>query len=372
MRALLSVCMAVVGFVSANRLVVALRPWPADYGLGAKVAHLAQHAGSYDVLLIGSSATYYGLRPRTIEAALAARGQRARVFNLGVGGMGSYEQVYLLRWVLERMRPKLVLYEEPRFDPLLWYPDVRNPRYIHWHDVAMTLEALRGLAFVDAPPDYKAQDYAATWHGDWKLATALEHVELCAMRATALGDGPRIAARWLGLAAPLRPTETELEAESGWLDIGAEPDPGALRQHERFRADRASWDARVADIRAQNEGRVDLAVKFDQRAFEALRALLDASGAQVIWYATPRAVGDPTLATLAASGALAPYLPDNRPEFAPELYDPDVRWDPNHLDAAGAERFSLRLAGDVADLLDTTRSRDEVQQEDAVQPAGGR
>jgi len=355
-RALLSILAAVSGFIVANRAVVALRPWPAEYGLAAKVAHLEEHAAEYDAFVVGSSATYYGLRPRTIEAELAARGHRLRVFNLGVGGMGSYEQVHLVRWLLAHAQPSLVFYEEPRFDPLLWYPDIKNPRYVHWHDTSATLAALRGLQFVDAPPSYKADAYAATWHGDWKLATALEHIELWALRATALGDGPRFAARALGLAAPLSPTPAELTAEAGWLDIGAEPDAGALRQHERFRADPAAWAATVASIRAQNEGRVALAEVFDRRAFDALRGLFEAEGVDVVWYATPRSVGDPLLATLAAEGVLAPYLAYNRPDLAPELFEADVRWDPNHLDAAGAERFSRRFARDVAELLDTRRA----------------
>lgn len=360
MRALVSILAAVLGFLGANRVVTAVRPWPADYGLAAKVEHLAAHLGEYDAVVIGSSATYYGLRPRAIEAALAARGHGLQVFNLGVGGMGSYEQVYLARWLLARAPERLryIFYEEPRFDPLLWYPDVRNPRYVHWHDARSTRSALRGLRFVDAPPSYKAEAYAATWSGSWKIATALEHLELWALRATALGDGPRIAARRLGLASPLRPTEAELDAEAGWLDIGAEPDEGAQRQHDKFRANPAAWDATVAAIRAQNEGRVDLDTTFDRDAFSALAGAFAARGVQVVWYATPRSIGDPLLATLAAEGALAPYLPYNRPDLAPELFDADVRWDPNHLDARGAERFSARFARDVADLLDAQKGSD--------------
>jgi hypothetical protein len=352
-RVLLSLLAAALGFGLTNRLVVEVRPWPAEYGLAAKVEHLAAHAADYDAVVIGSSATYYGLRPRTIEAELAARGHRLRVFNLGVGGMGSYEQVHLVRWLLARARPRFVFYEEPRFDPLLWFPNIKNPRYVHWHDTRSTLSALRGLRYVDAPPSYKAEDYAATWHGDWKIATALEHIALWALRSTALGDGPRIAARVLGLAPPLSPTPAQLSKDSGWLDIGAEPDAGARRQHEKFRENPAAWVTTVASIRAQNEGRVDLETQFDQREFDALRSLFVESGVDVVWYATPRSVGDPLLATLADSGRLAPYLPYNRPELAPELFEADVRWDPNHLDAAGAERFSRRFARDVADLLDT-------------------
>lgn len=350
-RALASILATVLGFLGANRLVVALRPWPAEYGLGAKVAHLARDPARYDVFVIGSSATYYGLRPRAIEAELAARGVSARVFNLGVGGMGSYEQVHLARWLLARTTPALVLYEEPRFDPLLWYPDIKNPRYVHWHDLRSTLAALRGLRYVDAPPSYKAEAYAATWHGRWKLAVALEHLELLGMQVTALGDGPRIAAHLLGRGAPASPTEAELAAESGWLDIGAEPDAGALRQRERFRADLAGWEATVAAVRAQNEARSDLDRTFDRQAFQGLRELFESRGVPVVWYATPRAVGDPILATLAERGELAPYLAYNRPDLAPELYDAAVHWDPNHLDAAGAEVFSRRLARDLAALL---------------------
>lgn len=357
-RAAFSLLAAAIGFLAANRVVVGLRPWPAEYGLAAKVEHLAAHAADYDAVIIGSSATYYGLRPRTIEAELASRGHRLRVFNLGVGGMGSFEQVHLVRWLLTHARPSIVFYEEPRFDPLLWYPDIRNPRYVHWHDTHSTLAAMRALRYVDAPPSYKAEAYAATWHGDWKLATAFEHLELCAMRWTALGDGPRIAAHTLGLAPPLSPTPEQLEHEAGWLDIGAEPDAGAQRQHEKFRADPAAWDTTVASIRAQNDGRVDLAEQFDQRAFDELRALFAERGVDVVWYATPRSMGDPLLATLAEAGQLVPYLPYNRPEVAPELFEAAVRWDPSHLDAAGAERFSKRFARDVADLLDVRRAAD--------------
>ncbi len=348
----------VAGFVLANRGVVALRPWPAEVGLAAKVEHLAEAAEAYDVFVIGSSATYYGLRPRTIEGALAERGHHVRVFNLGVGGMGSYEQVHLLRWLLERTTPRLVCYEEPRFDPLLWYPEIKNPRYVHWHDLRTTRCALRGLRYVHAPPPYKAEAYAATWHGDWKLAVTLEHLTLFGMQVTALGDGPRIAGRLLGLGPAPDPSPEELTREAGWVDIAAEPDAGALRQNERFRAEVAAWDAKVAAIRAQNDQRVDLATTFDQEALAELRALFAAHGVPVVWYATPRATGDPTLATLADAGLLQPYLAYNRPEVAPELFDARVRWDPSHLDARGAELFSERFGRDLAAILDAARSGD--------------
>jgi len=347
---------ALAGFTLANRAVVALRPWPSEVGLAAKVEHLRADAGAYDVYVIGSSATYYGLRPRTLERTLSERGHQVRVFNLGVGGMGSYEQVHLTRWLLARARPALVCYEEPRFDPLLWYPEIKNPRYVHWHDVRTTLAALRGLRFVKAPPPYKAEAYAATWHGDWKVAVALEHLTLCGMQITALGDGPRSVGRLFGLGAPLAPSPAQLAAEAGWVDIAAEPDAGALRQNERFRAEAQAWDSKVAEIRAQNEQRVDLAATFDLQALAELEALFAAHGVPVVWYATPRATGDPTLATLAEAGRLRPYLAYNRPDLAPELFEAAVRWDPNHLDASGAERFSERFGRDLAAVLDAARA----------------
>lgn len=360
MRALLSVLAFGVGFTAVNQAMVALAPLPEAAGLRAKVEFAREHLDEFDVLFVGSSATMYGLRPRVFEAELARLGHPGvRAYNLGVGGMGSFEAVHVLRSVLDEGPDRLawVVYEEPRFDPRLWYPDVHNPRYVHWHDTRSTLDAIEtAIATVEPAPEHKRATYAADWLGrfDWRFALAREHVELWLMRATALGRGPDIIQESVEGPPPLEPDAEALAQESGWVDIGSDPSPGALKAHQRFLERRGEWDQRLESISLAEATPRSLADSFDLSSLEELLANIRVVGAEPLLYVAPRGLASPNMAALDLDGVAGEVLRFHLPDRYPELNSIELRWDFSHLNAEGAELWSRLFAREFARHLDAT------------------
>ncbi|MEM6567322.1 MAG: hypothetical protein AAF957_02865 [Planctomycetota bacterium] len=349
-----------IGFAATNRALVSRVPLPAEAGLRSKVEYVRAHADDFDVLLVGSSATLYGVRPDVFEEELARLGHPGvRSFNLGVGGMGSFEAAQVLEGVLSERPARLawVLYEEPLFDPLLWYPDVYNPRYVHWHDLRTTVDAIGAVALADAPPPYKVDEYAADWLGrfDWRLALAAEHLGLFGWRATALGEGPDLARRWTARDAdPLWPSRSELERDRGWMDISLDPEEGARRAHEKFREDPAAWRARVDAIRASADERPALEGTYDVASLRGLLAAIRGAGAEPLVYVAPRGLPSPLMASLRDAGELDALLEFHLPSRYPRLAEEALRWDASHLNAEGATEWSRAFAAAFAAHLDAT------------------
>lgn len=357
MRAPLSILAFGVGLVAANRAMVALAPLPAAAGLRAKVEFALKHADDYDVLFVGSSATLYGLRPGIFSDELERLGHPGvRALNLGVGGMGSFEAAHVLREVLDEEPTRLawVLYEEPLFDPLLWYPDVRNPRYVHWHDTRSTLDAIDGLSLVDAPPSYKREEYDEDWLGryDWRLAVAKEHLDLWLWRASALGRGPEIMNVLLGRSEEARPSTEDLARHDGWVDIGLDAQPGVRRAHEDFLKKRGEWANRLAEITSAEAAAGPLQGGYDLPALESLLEDIHAAGARPLLYVAPRGLSSPQMAALDAQGSAGEILRFHLPDRYPELNPIELRWDFSHLNAEGAEVWSRLFAREFARFLD--------------------
>jgi hypothetical protein len=359
MRASLSILAFGVGLVAANQAMVALAPLPAAAGLRAKVEFALENADDYDVLFVGSSATMYGLRPEVFSDELERLGHPGvRALNLGVGGMGSFEAAHVLREVLDEEPARLawVLYEEPLFDPRLWYPDVRNPRYIHWHDTHSTLDAIDGLPLVDAPPAYKQEEYDQDWLGryDWRLALAKEHLGLWAWRQSAFGRGPEIFDELFGETPDVRPSEADLARSDGWVDIGLDAQPGVRRAHEDFLERRGEWANRLAEITSAEAAAGPLQGGYDLPALEDLLADVRSAGAQPLLYVAPRGIPSPQMAALDAEGYAGEVLRFHLPDRYPELNPIELRWDFSHLNAEGAEVWSRLFAREFARYLDAT------------------
>ncbi|MEM9378453.1 MAG: hypothetical protein AAGB93_00795 [Planctomycetota bacterium] len=374
MRAALSVLVFLASFLAVNRLVVRAVPLPVETGLRAKVVFAEQHLDAYDAFFLGSSATLYGIRPETFEDELARSGHPGmRVCNLGVGGMGSFEGAKVLRDVLAHAGERLayVFYEEPLFDALLWYPEIVNPRYVHWHDTRSTLDAIDALRFAPGPPEYKREAYVSHWlnrgpawlpdaargwvgevtGGGWRRANAWEHVRLWARRESAIAEGAGIATAFLG-RDDVWPTEARMAERRGWMDIADDPDPGAQRQHERFVADAAGWQATLQGLRDAEGQRPAIEGNYDVDSLRDALAEIRRTGAEPIVFVAPRTTPSPMMNALEDAGEIPVLFQFNAPTRYPELDDMSLRWDPNHLNERGAKTWSRLFARRFARYLD--------------------
>ncbi len=359
MRSALGVLAFLIAFVAVNRLVVARVPMPPEAGMRTKVEFFLEHADEYDAIWIGSSATLYGLQPHTFTAELERLGHPGlRIYNLGVGGMGSFEAVSVLRRVLDRKPKKLrwVFYEEPAFDALLWYPDIVNQRYIQWHDMATALDAIDALQYAAKPPPYKQEEYEAFilagGDGEWRRGAAAEHVELALRREFAIGQGPRIYTH-LKDGEHAWPSAEAIAATDGWMDISQAPAPGAKKAHEEFLATADKWERRVQNMIRLEGARPDPEGSYDLPSLRRLVQDIRAIGAEPIMYVPPRGLASPLIMSLADRGEIPTLFPFHITTEYPELLPADLHYDEGHLNPAGAKTWSESFARSFAAHLDS-------------------
>ncbi|MEM8709929.1 MAG: hypothetical protein AAGG01_03175 [Planctomycetota bacterium] len=360
MRPALAIIVFFAAFFAVNRLVVAKVPLPPESGLRTKTEYFLEHADEYEAFFIGSSATLYGLRPRVFAEELAKLGHpNFRAYNLGVGGMGSFETVAVLRRVLAKKpkRLKWVFYEEPAFDALLWYPDIVNQRYIAWHDAQTTVDAIDALQYAKNPPPYKEEEYEsfllAGGDGEWRRGAAAEHIELGLRREFAVGQGPRIWDRMFGGADDAWPTAEAIAATDGWMDITLDPAPGAKKAREEFVKHPGRWEKRVQHMIKLESARPAPEGKYDIDSLRELIAMIRGAGAEPIMYIPPRGLPSTMMMSLADRGEIPTLFPFHMTNEFPELVPMELHFDEGHFNPEGAAIWSRTFAREFAQHLDT-------------------
>ena len=349
---LLGVLAFFAAFLAVNRMVVARVPLPAALGLRTKTKFLVEHLEDYDAIWIGSSATLYGLRPEVFNAELERLGHPGfRIYNLGIGGMGSFETVPVLRRVLEAKpkRMKWVFYEEPVFDSLLWSPNIVIQRYIHWHDTDTTLNAIDALQYATKPPSEEKrklyEDFLlAGGDGEWRRGAAWEHVQLGLRRELAVGQGPRLYDYYCGGPDTAWPSAQEISAGDGWMDIGLDPEPGAKRGHVTFRSHPEVWKNKVAHMVRLEAARPDPMKSYDLDSLRSLIKEIRSAGLEPIMYTPQRGLPSSMMLSLADRGELPALFPFHLTQEYPELVDMELHYDDAHLTAEGATLWSRRFA----------------------------
>ena len=71
LRATAHIALGVTGFLLGAAALRSQVPRPDEFGLAEKLDHLAAHGDDYDAVVLGSSASQFGVRPAVLDAALA-------------------------------------------------------------------------------------------------------------------------------------------------------------------------------------------------------------------------------------------------------------------------------------------------------------
>lgn len=336
-RALGQVGLCAAAFLAVAAGVRRLVPWPEEYGLRAKMEHLAAHKDELDLVFVGSSRVFRAFDPRVFDAALSAAGHPLRSFNLGVGGMRAFEQDYVLGRLLalEPARLRWVLLEGGEWDPAFDYSfNAFSWRSVGWHALPQTLDAVTA-ALRDARPLRE------------RLRLARTHVELFLTRLSAYGQGREVLAAWLGGGGDERGRSLERhELEQGRGFKAAEEQARASGEAADPWRDPAGYRAQVEAIVAA--GRTDAEpatlARVPRAALRRERDETRARGIELLHVLPPGLEAAPVRWALARRGEILVLLDADRPERYPELFAQESRFDPKHLNARGAERFSLLLA----------------------------
>jgi hypothetical protein len=310
--------------------------------VGEKLAHLRQNPGRYDTLFIGSSYVYREFDPSRFDAISAEAGVSTTSFNLGIPGMDPPETYWLVDQALANgnTRFRLVMIELDSLHSRVRPANVHTRRFDAWHDAGRTIAAVRAVATGDTTRGKKLKDVAS-------------HAEAFVRRLAFIGRGrallgfPVSEDRGVEKAHPLG------ARSDGYVSLDEEEAAVFALRRDMFGSfEEDRYQEKLAELRRGVEdedgdvGVSDLEIELLRSAIEKVQH----TGARVVL------VVPPCLATraglirraLAVDGTIV--LAFNDPDRFPDLYDPALRFDVGHLNAAGADLFTTRLAAAVLAL----------------------
>ncbi|MBK6427918.1 MAG: hypothetical protein IPF82_17545 [Blastocatellia bacterium] len=307
--------------------------------IGEKLAHLKANPARYDAVFIGSSYVYREFVPARFDSFAAGAGAPTSSFNMGIPGMDPPETYWLVDRALASgdHRFRFVFIELDSLHSRVRPANLHTRRFDAWHDAAGTLAAIRGVSAGDTSRGKKIKDVAS-------------HIEAFVRRAAFIGRGRGL------LGAPLLDDAgTEKAPPLGMLSDGyvslddEQAKVFALRRDMFGAFEEDRYEEKLAELRAgvENEDGEGRVIDFE---IELLRNVVDrvrATGARVILVVPPCLSTRAELIRRAREIDGATVLAFNDPDRYPELYDPELRFDVGHLNAAGAERFTMLLAESV-------------------------
>ena len=314
-----------------------------------KLDWLDAHAGSVDVVVVGSSRVQRGLVPAAFDAAAASRDLAVRSFNLGVAGMEPAEADAVVRHLAKRFadrdeRPRWLLIEVAAWDVELEVENRFKARAIFWHDAAATRTALRALRDDDEPAD-PAADTASdeTFDATTRRDLATTHLLHWATRTSGAGRGPDLVARLL-----CRRTAPAVDAfpEAGYDRYSA----GSYETHRTRRAFLDHVDAyrhwlepRLAVAPGVAVDSKSVAPAWVADAWARQVAAVRAAGIEPIYIVPPTPRPPRHARRLAADGVLPALLAFDDPAVHGDLFAVERRFDLEHLTHDGAIEWSRRL-----------------------------
>jgi hypothetical protein len=322
-------------------LLRGLIPMPSHFDLDEKLRFFEEHQDEYDLLFVGSSATFRNYVPEVVDAGLAEKGLAVTSFNFGVVGFRSFETDFMVKWILDR-RPKRLRWmvlEPPTFEPPFEYEAVQTEKTelaVHSHTPEETRLILRSIWLSDA-------GFGQKW------TESIRHLKLLGLNLGNIGRGPAALAQRLAPApsgeAPAWLAEARgfqaVEDRPGFKEPAPEEDP--------FRDREAYQQKLVAVERANRKGSALESYNFDA-LHRQIAAVRDA-GVEPIYCLSPILFVAPEILALGKRGELPHLLAFHLPKSYPELFVPEERIDPTHLRRDGAVEFSRFLAPQLADIM---------------------
>jgi hypothetical protein len=323
------------------RLVRAWIPMPSHYDLDEKLRYFTEHKDEFDLLFVGSSATFRNYVPEVVDAELAAEGLEVTSFNFGVVGFRSFETDFMVKWILAQKPARLrwMVIEPPTFEPPFEYEAIQGDKTelaVHSHTPEETYLILRSVWLSEAPLGLR-------------LRETIRHLKLLGLNLGNIGRAPATVLQRLNYEPDWDPP--------AWLTEGrgfqstedrpgfAEPDPknDPLSDPEAYRRKLISLD------RANRSP-----VPLDTYNLTALRRQVEvvrAAGVEPIYCSSPILFSAPEVLALDERGELPNLLAFHLPKAYPKLFAVEKRIDNAHLRGAGAVEFSRFLAPRLAEIM---------------------
>jgi hypothetical protein len=305
----------------------ALLPPSIPGGVVEKLQFFAKHKDEFDTLFLGSSRFYYAVSPEIFDNVTRENGVPTRTFNFGIDGLNPPENFYVLEQILktEPRTLKWIFVEVGDIETKSHANILSTQRLLYWHDWPRTALTLRkALDPHGTTPWYKKLN--RLWSA---RRTFILHLSLFEKQFTNVGR-----------AADFLPAQTDIPASRSSFQLGPHGDgyrlaggPMSPERAENFRRKLAE------EVAAAQTEYID---PYAESAYRDCAAKIRGLGAAPIFVVSPGLYQSPTL--FRKSPPPGSLLMFNDSRAYPQLYDPKVRVDEQHLTNEGAAEFTRLLA----------------------------
>ena len=313
--------------LATSSLYHALLPPSIPEGVVEKLQFFAQHKDEFDTLFLGSSRFYYAVSPEIFDNVTRENGVSTRTFNFGIDGLNPPENFYVLEQILktEPRNLKWVFVEVGDIETKSHANILSTQRLLYWHDWPRTALTLR-----KALDPHGKTDWYKKLNRLWSARrTFTLHLSLFEKQFTNVGR-----------AADFLPGQTEIPALKSSFQLGPNGDgyrlagvPMSPERAENFRRKLAQ------EVAAARPEFID---PYADSAYRESAAKIRRLGAAPIFVVPPGLFQSPTL--FRKSPPPGPLLLFNDCQAYPQLYDPKVRVDEQHLTNEGSAEFTRLLA----------------------------
>ncbi len=321
----------------------------------AKLDYFALRKDEYDVVFLGASTTRMGVDPLTFDA-IASQKAPIRSFNFGINGLLAYEADILIERIaaLKPKRLKTLFIETGPWIARGRRKDLFTERWVGWHDIPRTLDALRVVKNSALTDEVKRE---------WTLL----HLQHALLHCTNAG---RWSQRWQQYMLRIKPLDIpydDVDRREGFTPLSAR---AGFAKH--FLPHFVGREADFIEFRILLEGRKAAIEKFTGQNLAENRRLtlkreefLNSTHFNQIHLSPPRIYFVDNCLLLDREGLLKPHWDYSDPERFPDLYDTKNRYDFNHLNADGAMIYTRRLAERYAEemLKESNRADEEKNSE---------
>jgi hypothetical protein len=303
--------------------------------IGAKLDWLAEHGAEYDTVFIGSSRVHRQIIPDLFDREMEALGVKTNSFNLSGDGMRPPEDEFVLeRAFASRKTPlRVLLVEANPIDSSLAEDDAGTARAVYWHDTARTLRIWRKCWSL--PP---ALSVGSRISRTWKRLRQLpDHVQHWIWNSVRLGQGNEILREQI--FGPEPQNDAKEVGDDGYRapKTGEQMTGGTLRTYQKNLA--AALKSPTPQDAEDPESQAAIGWK---------KALAERMGARLVLVSSPFL--RPEIFRPASLDGIT-FLDYSDPSRYPELYTPENRRDPGHLNVRGSEIYTRLVARQIADSL---------------------
>ena len=304
----------------------ALLPPSIPEGVAEKLAFFTKHQDEFDTLLLGSSRFYYALSPEDFDRITRENGVATRTFNFGIDGMNPPETFYVLDQIL-KTKPrslKWIFVEVDNIETKSHLKILGTQRLLYWHDWPRTALVL-GKALNPRPETKWYQRLNRLWTARRELVLHLGLFEKHFTNVGRVADFFSVPAESLGAKSDflLGPKG------NGYRLAGTAMSP---EQAQQFRSKLAE------EVAAPGPEFMD---PYAESAYRDCATRIRKLGVAPIFVVAPSIFQSPLRFRETAPG---PLLAFNDSRTYPQLYDPKVRVDQQHLTDEGAAEFTRLLA----------------------------